>query len=535
MRILFNTGEYALNNEMIQQAITEIDPLLEQEKIKKQNALRMRLTIEELLLRIKDSVVEIDSFCISMERRFGKTSIYLRYKGGIFDPTDGSDEDETWQTQILSNLGLAPIWSYRAGVNTVRLDLPKAGERSTLKHLLIAVAAAAVFGFAGNYLPEAVRLALDAYLLTPLFNAFLGMLSTLAGILIFLTVTSGVFGIGDTTSLNRIGKVTLSRFIATAFIVATIAVMASLLFFNLQITSGIQGESQIAGVSEMAFNILPHNLVRPYLEGNTMQIIVLAVFTGVVLVALGEKAKRVCALITDIGLVVQTMMGLVCRLIPYFVFVSLIKQIWAGSGEKLLSLWKPVSIFLLVAAAIILIQILMIGMRTGISPSRLIKEAFPAFLVGISTASSMAAFSTAEKDCVERMGISKKLFNFAFPVGMVMYMPGPAVEFTLASIFLAEQFGMEVSTSWYIMAGFLAAVLSIAVPPMPGAGMTCYGLLLAQLNIPAEAMLMAVALDVIFDFLCTGVDILMLQLELVYQADVLHMLDRDKLEKMSAG
>ncbi len=530
MKILFDTRDYLLDNAMIQQAVTDIDPFLVQQKIKKQNVIRLRLTIEELLLRVKDSGIEADSFSLSMERRYGKTSVIIRYSGESFDPTFCPDEDETWQSQLLSNLGLSPVWSYRAGVNTVRLNLPKTGETSMLKLLLIAAIAASAAGFAGGYLPEAARTALDAYLLTPIFSAFLGLLSTFAGILIFLTVTSGVFSIGDTASLNRIGKLTLSRFVVSAFIAAAIAVAAAVPFLHLQMTAENQGESQIAGVSEMIFNILPNNLVRPYLEGNTMQIIVLAVFTGVVLVALGEKAKRVCALIVDVGMVVQSMMGIVCRLIPFFVFVSLIKQIWSGTIEKLIDLWKPVCVFLLASAVIILLQLMITGVRTKTSPARLIQKSFPAFLIALSTASSMAAFSTSEKDCVERLGISKKLFDFAFPVGMVTYMPGPAVEFTVVSIFLAHQFGMEVNVFWFFMAGFLAAVLSIAVPPMPGAGLTCYGLLLAQLNIPSEAMLIAVALNVIFDFLCTGVDVLTLQLELLCQADILHMLDREKLQ-----
>ena len=131
------------------------------------------------------------------------------------------------------------------------------------------------------------------------------------------------------------------------------------------------------------------------------------------------------------------------------------------------------------------------------------------------------------------MGISKKLFDFGFPIGMVIYMPGPAIEFTVVTVFLAEIYGVEVNTSWYIMAGLLAAVLSIAVPPTPGAGLTCYGILLTQLNIPMEGMLMAVALNIVFDFLCTGVDVLLLQWELLCQADILHMLDHDKLKSSS--
>ena len=72
-------------------------------------------------------------------------------------------------------------------------------------------------------------------------------------------------------------------------------------------------------------------------------------------------------------------------------------------------------------------------------------------------------------------------------------------------------------------------MLSIAIPPTPGAMLTCYGILMAQLNIPVEGLLLAATLDVVLDFFMTGIDILTLELELVCQADRLHMLDRETL------
>ena len=525
--------EYSLNNEAIQQAVNDIDPFLKKEKVGRQNALRLRLTLEELLLRLREREDAPASFHLSMGRRFGKASIFLRYGGAAFDPTTGADEGETWQSQILTNLGLSPAWSYRSGRNTVRLDLPRAHGMSTLLRLLIAAVSAFIVGVAGSFLPETIRMGLNDYLLTPLFDAFLGLISTLAGIMIFLTVTSGIFGIGDTASLSRIGKTALPRFLVTAFVSAALAVTATLPFFHLQTAAPAQGESQIGKITEMIFNILPKNPVRPFLEGNMMQIIAMAVLVGVVLLILGDRMKRVTALVEDLGSAIRMMMEIVCKLIPLFVFVSLLKQIWSGAAKNMLELWRPLCVFLLAAIAISLLVLLMTCLRTKASPALLIRKALPAFAVAITTASSMAAFPNSEADCVKQMGISKKLFDFGFPIGMVIYMPGPAIEFTVVTVFLAEVYGVEVNTSWYIMAGLLAAVLSIAVPPTPGAGLTCYGILLTQLNIPMEGMLMAVALNIVFDFLCTGVDVLLLQWELLCQADILHMLDHDKLKSSS--
>ena len=100
-------------------------------------------------------------------------------------------------------------------------------------------------------------------------------------------------------------------------------------------------------------------------------------------------------------------------------------------------------------------------------------------------------------------------------------------------VFLAQLYGLEVNLSWYVMLFIIAAVLSFAVPPTPGAALTCYGIVLGQLGIPLEGMLMAVTLDIVFDFMSTGFDILLLQWELLIQADILQMLDHEKLKNSS--
>lgn len=530
---MFETKEYKLNNEAIQQAVAEIDPFLKKEKIDRQNAIRLRLTLEELLLRLREREDAPDTFQLSMGRRFGKASILLRYGGAALNPTAAPEEEETWQSQILTNLGLSPAWSYRSGRNTVRLDLPGTRGMSTLLRLLIAVVAAVAVSFAGNYLPETVRAGLNEYLLTSLFNAFLGLISTLAGLMIFLTVASGIFGIGDTAALSRIGKTSLLRFLIAAFFVSGIAILMTLPFVPLQQAPAAQGESQIGKITEMIFNILPGNPVRPFLEGNMMQIIALAVLTGVVLLILGDRMKRVRTLIEDLSSVVRMMMEIICRLIPLFVFVSLIRQIWSGAARLMLTLWKPLGLYVLTILLVSALQLLYASLRTKTSPVLLIQKALPAFLVGITTASSMAAYSNSETDCVKRMGISKKLFDFGFPIGMVVYMPGAAIGFVVMPVFLAQLYGLEVNLSWYVMLFIIAAVLSFAVPPTPGAALTCYGIVLGQLGIPMEGILMAVTLDIVFDFMSTGFDILLLQWELLIQADILQMLDHEKLKNSS--
>ena len=160
----FETRDYKLDNSTIQQAVADIEPFLEQEKVDKKNALRLRFSLEELLLRIQDSDTAPETFQVSVGRRFWKPMILLRYAGGAFDPTADGDDEEAVHLQILNNLGLMPEWSCHGSKNTVRLNLPKGEGMNTLLAMLLAAIAALVAAGLGTFLPDAVREGLNNYL-----------------------------------------------------------------------------------------------------------------------------------------------------------------------------------------------------------------------------------------------------------------------------------------------------------------------------------------------------------------------------------
>ncbi|MBO4913870.1 MAG: hypothetical protein J5449_01570, partial [Oscillospiraceae bacterium] len=226
------TREYALNRAGIPSLTEDLHSFLDSQKIQRQNALRMCLTLEELLLRIIDHGGAPDSCTLSVGRRFGRPIVILRYCGESFDPTS-SPEDGGWSTLILANLGLSPEWSFRSGINTLRLRPPRQGGPSRLLWLLIAAVCAGILGAAGMLLPQETRVNLTDILLTPLFNAFLGLLNTSAGLMIFFSISSGVFGIGDTSSLSSVGKVLFPRFIISVFAVSAATLVAALPFVKL--------------------------------------------------------------------------------------------------------------------------------------------------------------------------------------------------------------------------------------------------------------------------------------------------------------
>ena len=218
--------EYRLDAAAVDEIADKIQRYLETNKATRRDALRFRLAMEEVLLRILEFAGD-DPIAVTllMGKRFGRQSIVLRWTGEPFDPTGTGGDEDDWSSRILENLGVAPAWGRRRGVNTVQLRPPKAEGGSRLLLVAASVAAAVALGLLGMLLPADFREAADRVLLTPVFDAFLGLLSTLAGGLVFLTVASGVFGIGDTSSLNTIGKTMFSRFIGSAFLVSAFALL----------------------------------------------------------------------------------------------------------------------------------------------------------------------------------------------------------------------------------------------------------------------------------------------------------------------
>lgn len=194
-----------------------------------------------------------------------------------------------------------------------------------------------------------------------------------------------------------------------------------------------------------------------------------------------------------------------------------------GKGfQGLMSTFAGIMVFLTVAGSIY---------NAGdISTLGRIGKVLPAALLSFTTASGMASYTVGTDICKKRLGIQSGLVDFCYPIGIVMYMPSVALFYVLVPMYVADMYHVEAQLPWFILCILLATFLSIAVPPIPGNGITCISIILLQLSIPGEGMLFAVALNAVLDYVMSGFNILDLQLELVLEARQLDMLDEAALK-----
>lgn len=494
--------------------------------VERKNALRVRLALEEALLRYRDEGTA-EGFTLRCRRRFRAPRVELSLPGPSLDPLSEEDgPDSGALTGMMAQMGLAPLWQYKDGTNRV-LFTPMRKKRSLMGSLAAALVLAVVLGYLCQLLPEAARLALSDKLVSPLFDTFMGLLTAVSGPMIFLSVTWGICCIGDVASFGRIGRRMITKLILFTVILGIIAGAAVVPFFPLAAGGGQAFDP--SELMDMVLDIVPANFFTPFTEGNPLQIIFVAVLIGIALLLLGEKVSVAASFVEQSNYVVQLIMEAVSSLVPVFVFGSVFRMFLEGGFQLLVKSYKLLPVIVLGTAVMMACSLALVCLRWKVGPMTVLKKTMPTFLIGLTTASSVAAFPTNQECCEKRLGIHEKITRFGIPLGQVIYMPGAVVMFLVASLCMAEIYGVAITPAWLLTALFISVMLAIAAPPVPGSSLTCYTLLFTQLGIPMEAVAIITALNVILEFIATSSDLFCLQLALTDLGGSLDMLDMDTL------
>ena len=510
--------------------ISEItEGFLKESGAEKQGILRIKFALEELLLKYQEVLGEKTSVTLNCTKRLGTIKVELVIPGERFDPLEtDSETDSSVLQMLLANMGLAPTWQYKNGTNLITF-IPKKKKPSQMVSLGIAILAALIFGGASYLLPENLRIMLSEQLISPIFNTFMGLLSAIAGPMIFLSVAWGIYSIGDTATLGKIGKKMISRFIVIQLILGIAVTLLYVPFFEISETAN--SSFAFSELFQMFLDIVPSNFFTPFTEGNPLQIIFVAAIVGLAMLILGHKTTVAASFVEQSNYIVQLIMETVSGMIPLFVFGSVLNMILGGNLSILLKATKVFPIMLIGMAVCVAAYLLLVSIRKKIKVVALFKKLLPTFLIGLTTASSAAAFGTNTECCENKLGIDKRIVNFGVPLGQVVFMPGAAVLFITAGLCMAEVYGTAISPTWIITMLIISVILAVAAPPVPGGALTCYTILFMQLNIPTEALAITIALNVIFEFFATAVNLLCLQTELVELAGELDMLDVEKLHR----
>ena len=487
--------------------------------------LRILISLEEILLNYQQAFSQDQTLYLSCYTRMGQQRIELILPGNAWEPF-GSEEDNVILGRLLSHMEIAPVWRYLKGENHILFTVPKAQKKRQLT-VPGALAFSLTLGLLFRFFSPELGNRLNDVLLSPVLSAIMGLLSMISGPLIFFSIAWGVYGIGDLATLNRIGKKMFSRFFLLLLGYSAMSMFLQLPM--LSVTPGQGGALDLSSMGDLIFSMVPDNFLTPFQQENPMQIIFLSAIMGMALLVLGSKTSVAADLVDQCNQVAMLIIKWISGAIPLIIFCCSFDMALDIQIRQLMDLGGFALIHLATTCLAALISFFAVVVKLKVKPLRLFQKLLPAAGIGLATASSSAALEKNMTQCRKELGIHGSLVNFGVPLGQVIFMPTAALQYVNVSIFLALMYEKPITPMFLFSTLLLSVMLSIAIPPIPGADITAFTLLFAQMGIAPSALAILLPVNMILDFTDTAISILCLQCELTQVADQCNLLDRHRL------
>ncbi|RTZ16229.1 dicarboxylate/amino acid:cation symporter [Vibrio aquaticus] len=388
-------------------------------------------------------------------------------------------------------------------------------DKSLSSKIFVGLFAGLLIGTAIQYLFSGVAI-FDTYLLGAAEGAggmFVSLIKLLVVPLVYVSIVCGIVDLKDITAFGRLGGKTFALYIINTIIAITAALTVGMIFqpgadANL---AGTISETvkltttETPDIFSLVVNIVPSNPVQAFANGDMLQIIFMAILTGLAIQALDSRGGPAIRTFKMANEIMMKLVGLVMSLAPFGVFALMIQLGATLDANTLMSVAGYVA--LVVAMLVFWIFVFYptaVGIATGTSPKTFLRATREQILFSLSTASSNATIPVTMRTLTEKLKVSKSVAGFGVPLGATMNMSGVSIYIALATIFVANAFGQPINTADVFTLGLTILLLSIGAGGVPGGGVVMVGVLLHQLGLPPEGLAIIAAVDRINDMFCTS-------------------------------
>jgi len=345
-------------------------------------------------------------------------------------------------------------------------------------------------------------------------GVFVNALKMLVVPLVLFSLIPGIVGIGDIRLLGRVGGKAFGLYLAsTALAVATAIVFA--LGFDIGsggMPVGVAGEGfsgrEAPPLTQVLIDIVPANPIAAMAGGEMLAVIFFAVVFGIGLLAVGREAGELVRVLEQVNAVVLQMVSLVMHFAPYAVFCLIAKAVAELGVGLLVNLAGYVAV--LAAALVFHAGVSLTGLLrvlTGLSPIVFLRKVRPAQLFAFSTASSGATIPVTMQCVRERLGVERSVAAFTVPFGATINMDGTAIMQGVATVFIANIYGVDLGLVEYLTVILMAVLASVGTAAVPGVGLVMLTMVFAQVGLPVEGIGLLLGVDRLLDMLRTAVNV----------------------------
>ncbi|SOC39445.1 dicarboxylate/amino acid:cation symporter [Salinicoccus kekensis] len=402
----------------------------------------------------------------------------------------------------------------------------KVGNRLTL-YIVIGLVAGIIIGSVLNPISDQTWVQwLDQYVFNLVGQIFLSLIFMVVVPVVFISIVLGVVGVGDPKKLGSLGIKTLAFYLATTAIAITLALIIALVLqpgegqsellnsseveeYRETELGGDTGEAVEQTFDQTIINIIPDNVIDAMATANMLQIIAFAVFIGIGIIAVGDKAKGLIKIFEEAN---EVIMWIVLAIMKYFAAIGafgLVATAFIQAGFGAIQQLGMYFVCVLLALFIHLIfvygaVIQFLGKRSFIW---FIKGFLPAMGVAFSTSSSSATLPVSMETAQNNLGVRKSISSFVQPLGATINMDGTAIMQGVATVFIAQLTGIDLTIMQMITVVLIAVVASIGTAGVPGVGLVMLAMVLTAVGLDPAAIGIILGIDRLLDMTRTAVNI----------------------------
>ncbi len=341
---------------------------------------------------------------------------------------------------------------------------------------------------------------------------FIASLKLLVVPLVLVSLICGMTSLGASARMGAIAGRTIVLYLLTTAVAVSLGLTGASL---LQPGQGLEVAAATGftpkpapPLTDVILNIFPSNPFAAMAKGEMLQVIVFALLVGFALTRAGEAGERMAAWFRDMEAVVMKMVGVLIQLAPWGVFALLVK-LFATMGIG--TIWELAAYFLTLSSLLILhgvvVYSVLIKATTGLNPLVLLRKMRPVWAFAFSTASSGATLPVTLSTVENRLGVPKSVAGFAVPLGATINMDGTAIMQGVATVFIAQVYGVDLTAMQLVMVILTATLASIGTAAVPGVGLITLSLVLEQAGLPVEGVALIIGVDRLLDMIRTAVNV----------------------------
>lgn len=345
-------------------------------------------------------------------------------------------------------------------------------------------------------------------------SMFINSLKMLVVPLVTFSLICGVCGIGDVGMLGRVGFKAFLLYMLTTAMAISLALVVALL-----VGPGKGGETAIIEntgftakeappLTDIFINIVPSNPINAFANGEMLQIIFFVILFSIAMLMSGDAGKRLASGVEKLNEVMMKVVTIVMDFAPIGVFCLMAKTF----SEQGMSLILPMIGYFSVVVVCLLIHAfgtlnLLLMTLAKLSPVIFLKKIRAAQIFAFSTASSNATIPVTLQAVEKRMGVHNSIASFTVPFGATINMDGTAIMQGVATVFIANVYGIDLGLNQYLTIIGMSVLASIGTAGVPGVGLIMLAMVFNQVGLPVEGIGLILGVDRLLDMVRTAVNV----------------------------